>query len=82
MLLDEPNSNLDGTGEQALSEALEALKGQTTVVMVTHRTTLVKPANRMLVLKAGRVKHHGPKAQVLQPMNAAGAQVVPLTCNV
>ncbi len=82
LLLDEPNSNLDGAGEQALSQALEAIKGKTTVVMVTHRTTLVKHADKMLVLDAGRAKHYGPKAQVLQAMNAAGAQVVPLTRNV
>lgn len=82
LLLDEPNSNLDGAGEQALSDALEALKGKATVVMVTHRTTLVKHADKMLVLDAGRVKHYGPKAQVLQAMNAGGAQVVPMSRNV
>jgi ABC-type protease/lipase transport system fused ATPase/permease subunit len=49
---------------------------------VTHRTTLVKHADKMLVLDAGRVKHYGPRAQVLQAMNAAGAQVVPMARNV
>ncbi len=82
LLLDEPNSNLDGAGEQALSDALEALKGKATVVMVTHRTTLVKHADKMLVLEAGRAKHYGPKSQVMQAMNASGAQVVPMTRNV
>ncbi len=79
LLLDEPNSNLDGAGEQALSEALEALKGKATVVMVTHRTTLVKHADKMLVLEAGRAKHYGTRAQVMQAMNAGGAQVLPMT---
>jgi PrtD family type I secretion system ABC transporter len=82
LLLDEPNSNLDGAGEQALSDALEALKGKATVVMVTHRTTLVKHADKMLVLEGGRVKHYGLRAQVLQAMNAGGAQVVPMTRSV
>jgi hypothetical protein len=36
----------------------------------------------MLVLEAGRAKHYGTKAQVLQAMNAGGAQVVPLARNV
>ena len=82
LLLDEPNSNLDGAGEQALSDALEALKGKTTIVMVTHRTTLVKHADKLLVLEGGRAKHYGTKAQVMQAMNAGGAQVVPLSRNV
>ena len=81
LLLDEPNSNLDGAGEQALSDALEALKGKATMVMVTHRTTLVKHADKMLVLEGGRAKHYGPKAQVMLAMNAGGTQVVPMTRN-
>ena len=72
LLLDEPNSNLDGAGEQALSDALEALKGKATVVMVTHRTTLVKHADKMLVLEGGRAKHYGTRAQVMQAMNVVG----------
>ena len=78
LLLDEPNSNLDGEGEQALGAALAALKGRTTVVMVTHRSTLVQHADKMLVLEAGRARHYGPRADVLQAMNAGGAQVVPI----
>lgn len=50
--------------------------------MVTHRTTLVKHADKMLVLEGGRAKHYGSKAQVMQAMNAGGAQVVPMTRNV
>lgn len=76
LLLDEPNSNLDNAGEQALSDAIEALKGKVTVVMVTHRTNLVKHADKMLVLEAGRVKHYGPKDQVLAAMNAGAAQEI------
>ncbi len=76
LLLDEPNSNLDNAGEQALSDALEALKGKVTVVMVTHRTNLVKHADKLLVLEGGRVKHYGPKDQVLAALNASAAQEI------
>ena len=38
LLLDEPNSNLDGAGEPALGAAIAAQKGRATVVMVTHRS--------------------------------------------
>jgi ABC-type protease/lipase transport system fused ATPase/permease subunit len=78
LLLDEPNSNLDGAGEQALGTALAALHGQMTVVMVTHRSTLVQRADKMLVLEAGRVSHYGPAAEVAQAMKAGSAQVVPM----
>ena len=78
LLLDEPNSNLDGAGEQALGAALAALRGQVTVVMVTHRSTLVQQADQMLVLDAGRVRHYGTVAEVSQAMKASSGQVVPM----
>jgi len=82
LVLDEPNSNLDGAGELALADALKALNGQVTVVVVTHRSTLVQHMDKMLVLDAGRVQHFGTVAEVMQAMQAgqgrAGAQVVPM----
>ncbi len=79
LLLDEPNANLDGAGEQALGEVLAALRGRVTVVMVTHRTTLLSHIDKLLVLEAGRVRHFGAVAEVLHAMKQASAQVVPLT---
>lgn len=78
LLLDEPNSNLDHAGEQALGAALAARRGRTTVVMVTHRAPLVRHADRMLVLDAGRVMHFGSVADVTQAMQQgqAGGRVV------
>jgi ATP-binding cassette subfamily C protein EexD len=72
LLLDEPNANLDGAGEQALGEAVAALRGRMTVVMVTHRTPLVQHADRMLVLEAGRVRQFGPTAEVMAAMRGGG----------
>ncbi|MEO7851078.1 MAG: type I secretion system permease/ATPase, partial [Rubrivivax sp.] len=47
VVLDEPNSNLDGAGEIALGEALKALHGEVTVVVVTHRSTLIQHVDKM-----------------------------------
>ena len=81
LVLDEPNSNLDGAGELALGEALRALRGQVTVVVVTHRSALVQHMDKLLVLEAGRVKQYGPVEEVMQTIrrsgqNTGGAQVV------
>ena len=73
MVLDEPNSNLDGAGELALAEALKALRGQVTVIVVTHRSTLIQHVDKMLVLEAGRVQHYGPAAEVMQAMQRVRA---------
>jgi len=81
LVLDEPNSNLDGAGELALAEALKALRGQVTVIVVTHRSTLVQHVDKLLVLEAGRVQQYGPVAEVMQSIKrtgqgTGGAQVV------
>jgi ATP-binding cassette subfamily C protein/ATP-binding cassette subfamily C protein EexD len=67
VVLDEPNSNLDGDSEAALTRALEALKAQgTTVVVVSHRTALVQGVDKVLVLREGAIELFGPRADVLK----------------
>jgi PrtD family type I secretion system ABC transporter len=68
LLLDEPNSNLDGAGENALAATLAGLRGEVTVVVVTHRNTLIQHVDKMLVLEGGRSLHYGPAAEVMKAM--------------
>ena len=82
LILDEPNSNLDGAGEIALAEALKALRGQVTVVVVTHRTTLVQHVDKMLVIEAGRTQHYGSVAEVMKAMQAKAQGQPPAGANV
>ena len=78
VVLDEPNSNLDGASEQALSESLKDLqREQVTVVLVTHRNTLLKDVTQVLVLQAGRVQHYGPTSQVLAALEPHSSRPVP-----
>jgi ABC-type protease/lipase transport system fused ATPase/permease subunit len=78
LVLDEPNANLDGAGEQALADVLRDLHGHVTVVVVTHRSPLIQHVDKLLVLEAGRVKHHGSRSDVLARMNQPAGTVVPL----
>jgi ATP-binding cassette subfamily C exporter for protease/lipase len=71
-VLDEPNSNLDDAGEQALINAVLQAKGeQRTVVLVTHRTNIVAIADTLMVLREGAVHLLGPRDQVLQALQEA-----------
>lgn len=69
VILDEPNSNLDGAGEIALAQAMSGLRdaGVTTVV-VTHRPSLIAHVDKILVLAAGRVQQFGPASEVMKDM--------------
>ena len=69
VVLDEPNSNLDGAGEGALAQALTALRKEgVTSIVVTHRPSLIAHVDKILVLAAGRVQQFGPAGQVLKAM--------------
>jgi len=66
LVLDEPNSNLDAAGEMALMAAIREAKslGQT-VMLTTHKPSLLQVADRILVLADGSVQAYGPKEQVI-----------------
>jgi PrtD family type I secretion system ABC transporter len=66
VVLDEPNSNLDGAGDSALGRAVEVVKGRGGVaVIITHRMSTIQSVDDLLVLSKGGVVAYGPKAAVL-----------------
>lgn len=74
VVLDEPNSSLDDAGEQALVRTLLALKaGGTTIIVITHRTSVLAAVDLMLILQDGQVKAYGPRDDVLAALQK-GAQ--------
>lgn len=80
VVLDEPNSNLDATGELALAEAMRKAKAQgTTVVVVTQRPALLNCVDKVLILKGGRAEAFGPPDVVLHRVVSAqqAARIAP-----
>lgn len=66
VVLDEPNSNLDHAGEAALAEALSALRQtRATIVVVTHRPTILTSMDKILVLNNGTMERFGPREEVM-----------------
>jgi ATP-binding cassette subfamily C protein RsaD len=66
VVLDEPNANLDSTGEAALVEAIRYLK-QTgaTVIFVTHKTNMLSVADKVLLMEQGAIRLYGERDEVL-----------------
>lgn len=66
VVLDEPNSNLDDVGEAALVQALKELKlRRTTVLIITHRPSVLTHVDFILVMHEGQIQTFGPRDQVL-----------------
>ena len=71
VVLDEPNSNLDSRGDQALRTALDRMRrAGVTVVIVTHRQSVIAQVDRLLVLHQGMVRAFGPTSEALAMIRA------------
>lgn len=74
VVLDEPNSSLDETGDAALSEAIfQRKKRGTCFVVMTHRTSILGVTDKMLVLRDGQMQALGPRDEVLATLKNAAA---------
>ncbi len=84
VVLDEPNASLDAEGEEALMKAIDAMKANgATVVIISHKPGVFRAAEKMLVLRDGRIELFGPREQVMarlmkpaQPLQAPAPAAV------
>lgn len=80
VVLDEPNSNLDDQGEAALVKAIAQLKADgATVLIITHRPSVLNSVDKILVLREGQVEVFGPRDQVLAQFARPTAVARPAT---
>ncbi|KRA55366.1 hypothetical protein ASD80_13230 [Devosia sp. Root635] len=83
LVLDEPNSNLDQDGERALIDAIQTAKrAGTAVIVVSHRSTLLQPIDKLGILRDGVLEKFGDRDDVLraigtQPPTNAKPVLVP-----
>ncbi len=74
IVLDEPNAHLDAEGEIALVSALRNAKARGAAsLIVAHRLGVLGAADKILVLRDGRVVEYGPRADIMEKMRAPGA---------
>lgn len=68
-MLDEPNSNLDDVGEAALVATVKDLKERgATVVLITHRMSVLNAVDKLLVLRDGALTMYGARDEVLKAL--------------
>lgn len=66
VILDEPNSNLDADGDDALADAITRLRErETTVIVMAHRPSVIVAVNKILILSKGRMVKFGSKKDII-----------------
>ncbi|HFC05599.1 MAG TPA: type I secretion system permease/ATPase [Rhizobiales bacterium] len=74
LLLDEPTSNMDGVTEKAFINRLsKTLKGKT-LVLITHKPSLLALVDRLIVMERGEILLDGPKADVMERLKKITAE--------
>ena len=76
MLLDEPSSAMDSALEQHLCQSIQTLSKAKTLVLVTHKTSLLSLVERLMVLDGGQLVADGPKDAVLKALSEGSIQKV------
>lgn len=77
LLLDEPSSALDTQAEAQLIARLERATQGRTLVIVTHRTSMLRLVDRVMVLDRGRIVIDGKRDEILRAMTNARAAKAP-----
>lgn len=74
LMLDEPTSSMDNTTESRFKARLNTILGNKTLLMVTHRSSLLNLVDRLIVMDGGRVVADGPKADVMEALASGRIQ--------
>ncbi|MDR2573159.1 MAG: type I secretion system permease/ATPase [Desulfovibrio sp.] len=76
LILDEPTSNMDTDSELMLQKRLQTVMESRTVVLVTHRLSMLRIVERLIVMENGQIKMDGPRDKVLQRLRERSKQSV------
>ena len=68
LLLDEPTSAMDFSTESQITTRVTAFAADKTVVLVTHRTSMLAMATRVIVIDGGKVVADGPRDRIMEAL--------------
>ncbi|MBN3153996.1 type I secretion system permease/ATPase, partial [Pectobacterium brasiliense] len=68
LVLDEPTSSMDNTSEDRLKQALAPVIAEKTLLLVTHRVSMLALVDRLVIVDRGKIIADGPKAIVMDAL--------------
>ncbi len=75
LVMDEPSGAMDSNSENMLKQRLRAVMADKTLLLVTHRPSMLELVDRVIVIDGGRILADGPRDHVLRTLNEGGLKV-------
>lgn len=73
LILDEPTSNMDNASERTMQRRLQSILDGRTLVLITHRFSMLTMVERLIVMDSGKIVMDGPRDEVLQRLRGTPA---------
>ena len=73
LILDEPTSNMDVDSERIVQQRLAPITKDKTLILITHRLSMLRIVNRLIVMDGGKILLDGPRDEVLKKLQGAQA---------
>jgi ATP-binding cassette subfamily C protein LapB len=70
LLLDEPTSAMDFSSEAQITQRVTAFAQDKTVVLVTHRTSMLAMVTRVIVIDGGKIVADGPRDRIMEALQS------------
>ncbi|MGL6260158.1 type I secretion system permease/ATPase [Vibrio sp. WXL210] len=76
LLLDEPTSAMDNRSEMQIKHQLSQLKSHETLILITHKMSMLDVVDRVIVMEKGAIIADGPKSEVLNDLKNGRVRAV------
>ncbi|CAM2915097.1 type I secretion system permease/ATPase [Vibrio rarus] len=76
LLLDEPTSAMDNRAEALFKNELKQLSKEETLILITHKTSMLEVVDRLIVMSAGTIVADGPKEKVMAELKKGNLKSV------
>lgn len=81
LILDEATSSLDSESERQVQEALDQLMEGRTSLIIAHRLSTVKKADKILVINGGKIVENGSHQELIEKTNGLYSHLVAMQLN-
>lgn len=75
LLMDEPTNNMDSMTEELLRNSFDSYVQGKTLILMTHKPSLLSLVNRIIILDQGRLVADGPRDEVLKALTSGGIKI-------